>query len=246
MTLALRRDPWGKPRDPLGNEAYSYRRFMAQQRDAMSGRWGRGTYTNSYRNAFGREGFGIQAPRTRRPAYSGGSFGGFGSYNGYGGYGSYGGRPYSPMVRFGGRATQFRRPYSRYPSWSALNYSGGLGGLRQQYQPRYRAFPPSPLRDRRRPYGRDQYYYDEDLSEDDYDESDFEDSYYLPPPRRSYRSYRDWGEGDEDDDDDDDDDDDEWDGYGFEEEEDSDFEEYDYDSDGYDDGRYEYGRGYRY
>jgi hypothetical protein len=240
MALALRRDLWGKPCDPLGNEAYSYQRLLAQQRDAMSGRWGRGMYMNAYRNAFGRGSFGIHVPQTRRPAYGSGSFGG------YGGYGNYGGRPYSPLSRFCGRPTQFRRPYSRYPSWSPYNYSGGPGRPRQQYIPRYRPFSHPPLRNRRRLYGRDPYYDDEDLSEDDYDGSDFEESYYPPPPRRYYRGYRDWGGGDEDDDeDDDDDDDDEWDGYEFEEEQDSDYEEYDYDSDVYDDSRYGYGRGYR-
>ncbi|KAF2450258.1 hypothetical protein P171DRAFT_136948 [Karstenula rhodostoma CBS 690.94] len=246
MALVLGRDRWAKAHDPLGNESYSYRRFLAQQRNAMSGRGG-GMYLNDYRNTFGRGGLGgFRTPRMRRPAFGGGYYGG---YTGYGGYSR---RPYTSLPRFGARPTQFRRPYSRHPSWSAFNYGGGLGRMRQQFQPRYRAYSPSPFRNRRRPYGRYPNFDEEGLSEDDYDESDLEDSYYPSPQRRWYNGYRDWGDGD---DDDDDDDDDEWDEYGYdglEEEDDSDFDEQDYDSDVYDEGRYGYGgtrinpRGYRW
>lgn len=244
---------WGKPRDPLGNGAYSYRRFLAQQREAMNGRWG-GMYMNNHRNTFSRGGLGgFRTPRMRRPAFGGGYYGGYSGYTGYGGYGR---QSYASVPRFGARPTQFRNPYSQSPAWSALNRGGGLGRMRPPFQPRYRAYSPSPFRSQRRPYGRDSYYDEDDLSEDDYDESDFEDSHYPSPQRRGYYGYRDWGDGDEDDDDDDDDD--EWDEYRYDdmdevgEEDGSDFDEYDYNSDVYDDGRYGHGgtrnhpRGYRY
>ncbi|KAL5406098.1 hypothetical protein PMIN03_007998 [Paraphaeosphaeria minitans] len=241
MALVLGRNRWGKPRDSLGNEAYSYQRFLARQREAMSGSGG-GMYMNNYWNTFGRGGLGgLRAPRMRRPAYGGGYYGGNTGYPGYGGYNQ---RPYTSRPRFAARPTQFTRPNPRYPSWRPFNYGGRLGRTRQQFQPRYRNYSPSPYSNRRRPYGRDQYY-DDDLSEDDFDESDFEDSYYPSRQPRWYNGYRGWDDGDEDDEDDDED---EWDEYGYgdlDEEDDSDLDDYDYDSDGYDEGRYGY-RGIRF
>lgn len=117
--------------------------------------------------------------------------------------------------------------------------------MRQQYQPRYRAYSPPPVRNRRRTYARYPYYDEDDLSDDGYDESEFENNYFQSPRRQWYHGHRDWGDGDEDDEDDDDDD--EY-GYGYddsEEEEESGFGEYDYDDfDGEDCYGYRGARGY--
>ncbi|KAL5371441.1 hypothetical protein DPSP01_014262 [Paraphaeosphaeria sporulosa] len=241
MALILGGNRWGKPRDPLGGEAYSYRRFLAQQREAMSSRGGE-MYMNNYRNTFGRGGLrGFRASRMRRPAFGGGYYGGPSGYGGYTGYSGFSRRP-ATSLSFGARPSQFRRPYSRYSPWSAFNYRGGIGRMKQQFQPRYCSYSPSPFRNRRKVYGRDPYYYEDDLSEDDYDDSDIEDSYCRSSRRQWYYGYRDWGDGDEDDEDEDDDD--EWDEYGYgdlDEEDDSDLDDHDYDSDVFDEGRYGYG-----
>lgn len=235
MALIPRRDPWGKRyHNPFSNEVRSRWRLYAQ------GYRGPGAGGGTARG--GR--YGNPYPR----AYGAGNFGGVrtpwfgrpaytGGYHGaYGGYGGYGRHPYAGLPRQGMWANPYRGLYPRYPPRPLYNHGRGYGRYAPQYQHNYRNY--SPNWNRRGPYRQPSYCEEEDFTDDENDyDSDGENDYYSSQYSRGYRGYTtDW-----DDDDDDFFDEDEFDN--LEEDYESDFDDGGYDTDAYTYGHQGYGYG---